>query len=135
MDDAIELDPRRMKLKLPNHRDRHWKVAIKDLLNAANTECVDLDCGDWLLTYTDLQDLMVQVDQSGRRLDSLISNVPATVVSAKAFGVEARLQQSESFGSRELISQELPSESTPIGVDSLGSSWLISSLEPNDSDC
>jgi septum site-determining protein MinC len=113
MDDAIELDPRRMKLKLPNHRDRHWKDAIKDLLNAANTECVDLDCGDWLLTYTDLQDLMVQVDQSGRRLDSLISNVPATVVSAKAFGVEARLQQSESFGSRELISQELPSESTP----------------------
>jgi septum site-determining protein MinC len=113
MDDAIELDPRRMKLKLPNHRDRHWKDAIKDLLNAANTECVDLDCGDWLLTYTDLQDLMVQVDQSGRRLDSLISNVPATVVSAKAFGIEARLQQSESFGSRELISQELPSESTP----------------------
>ena len=56
---------------------------------------------------------MVQVDQSGRRLDSLISNVPATVVSAKAFGVEARLQQSEPFGSRELISQELPSESTP----------------------
>ena len=113
MDDAIELDPRRMKVKLPNHRERHWKDAIKDLLNAANTECVDLDCGDWLLTYTDLQDLMVQVDQSGRRLDSLISNVPATVVSAKAFGVEARLQQSESFGSRELISQELPSESTP----------------------
>jgi septum site-determining protein MinC len=113
MDDAIELDPRRMKLKLPNHRDRHWKDAIKDLLNAANTECVDLDCGDWFLTYTDLQELMVQVDQSGRRLDSLISKVPATVVSAKAFGVEARLQQSESFGSRELISQELPSESTP----------------------
>jgi septum site-determining protein MinC len=56
---------------------------------------------------------MVQVDQSGRRLDSLISKVPATVVSAKAFGIEARLQQSESFGSRKLISQELPSESTP----------------------
>ena len=113
MDDAIELDPRGMKVKLPNHRDRHWKDAIKDLLDAANTECVDLDCGDWFLTYTDLQDLMVHVDQSGRRLDSLISNVPATVVSARAFGVEARLQQSESFGSRELISQQLPSESTP----------------------
>ena len=113
MDDAIELDRRGMTLKLPNHRDQHWKEAIKDLLDAANTEWIDLDCGDWFLTYTDLQDLMVQVDQSGRRLDSLISNVPATVVSAKAFGVEARLQQSESFGSRELISQELPSESTP----------------------
>ena len=113
MDDAIELEPRRMKVKLPNHRDRHWKDAIKDLLNAANTECVDLDCGDWLLTYTDLQDLMVQVDQSGRRLDSLISNVPATVVSARAFGVEARLQQSEPFCSRELISQELPSDTPP----------------------
>ena len=113
MDDAIELDRIKMKLKLPNHRDQHWKDAIQDLLVAANTECVDLDCGDWLLTYTDIQDLMVQVDQSGRRLDSLISKVPATVVSAKAFGVEARLQQSEPFGSRELISQELPSESTP----------------------
>ena len=113
MDDAIELDRIKMKLKLPNHRDQHWKDAIQDLLVAANTECVDLDCGDWLLTYTDIQDLMVQVDQNGRRLDSLISNVPATVVSAKAFGVEARLQQSEPFGSRELISQELPSESTP----------------------
>ena len=113
MDDAIELDRIKMKLKLPNHRDQHWKDAIQDLLVAANTECVDLDCGDWLLTFTDIQDLMVQVDQNGRRLDSLISNVPATVVSAKAFGVEARLQQSEPFGSRELISQELPSESTP----------------------
>ena len=69
MDDAIELDPRGMKVKLPNHRDRHWKDAIKDLLDAANTECVDLDCGDWFLTYTDLQDLMVHGDQSGRRLD------------------------------------------------------------------
>ena len=113
MDDAIELGRRTMKLKLPNHRVQHWKDAIKDLLDSAKTEHVDLDCGDWFLTYTDLQDLMVQVDQSGRRLDSLISNVPATVVSAKAFGVEARLQQSEPFGSRELISQELPSESTP----------------------
>jgi len=56
---------------------------------------------------------MVQVDQNGRRLDSLISNVPATVVSARAFGVEARLQQSEPFGSRELISQELPSDTPP----------------------
>ena len=102
-----------MKLKLPNHRDQHWKDAIQDLLVAANTECVDLDCGDWLLTFTDIQDLMVQVDQNGRRLDSLISNVPATVVSARAFGVEARLQQSEPFGSRELISQELPSDTPP----------------------
>ena len=83
MDDAIELDRIKMKLKLPNHRDQHWKDAIQDLLVAANTECVDLDCGDWLLTYTDIQDLMVQVDQNGRRLDSLISNVPATVVSAR----------------------------------------------------
>ena len=113
MDDAIELDRIKMKLKLPNHRDQHWKDAIQDLLVAANTECVDLDCGDWLLTYTDIQDLMVQVDQNGRRLDSLISNVPATVVSARAFGVEARLQQSEPFGSRELISQELPSDTPP----------------------
>ena len=113
MDDAIELDRIKMKLKLPNYRDQHWKDAIQDLLVAANTECVDLDCGDWLLTYTDIQDLMVQVDQNGRRLDSLISNVPATVVSARAFGVEARLQQSEPFGSRALISQGLPSDTPP----------------------
>jgi septum site-determining protein MinC len=113
MDDAIELDRRGMTLKLPNHRDQHWKEAIKDLLDAANTEWIDLDCGDWFLTYTDLQDLMVQVDQSGRRLGSLISNVPATVVSARAFGLEARLQECGLFGSRELINQELPSEASP----------------------
>jgi septum site-determining protein MinC len=56
---------------------------------------------------------MVQVDQSGRRLGSLISNVPATVVSARAFGLEARLQECGLFGSRELINQELPSEASP----------------------
>ena len=102
-----------MKIKLPNHRDQHWRDTIKDLLDNANTGCIDLDCGDWSLTYTDLQDLMAEVEQSGQRLDSLISNVPATVVSARAFGVEARLQQSEPFGSRELMSQELPSDTPP----------------------
>ena len=113
MDDAIELGRRTMKLKLPNHRVQHWKDAIKDLLDSAKTEHVDLDCGDWFLTYTDLQDLMVQVDQSGRRLDSLISNVPATIVSARAFGLEARLQPSEPFKSRDLIRPERPNEETP----------------------
>merc|ERR1712216_522747 len=88
--------------------------AIKDLLDSAKTEHVDLDCGEWFLTYTDLQDLMVQVDQSGRRLDSLISNVPATIVSARAFGLEARLQPSEPFKSRDLIRPERPNEETPI---------------------
>ena len=102
-----------MKIKLPNNRDQHWRDTIKDLLHNANTGCIDLDCGDWSLTYTDLQDLMAEVEQSGQRLDSLISNVPATVVSARAFGVEARLQQSEPFCSRELISQELPSDTPP----------------------
>ena len=65
-----------MNIKLPNHRDQHWRDTIKDLLDNANTGCIDLDCGDWSLTYTDLQDLMAEVEQSGRRLDSLISNVP-----------------------------------------------------------
>ena len=99
-----------MKLKLPNHRDQHWKDAIQDLLVAANTECVDLDCGDWLLTYTDIQDLMVQVDQNGRRLDSLISNVPDTVVSARAFGLEARLQRSAPICSGDLMHTEPPTK-------------------------
>ena len=67
-----------MKIKLPNHRDQHWRDTIKDLLHNANTGWIDLDCGEWSLTYTDLQDLMAEVEQSGRRLDSLISNVPDT---------------------------------------------------------
>ena len=99
-----------MKIKLPNHRDQHWRDTIKDLLHNANTGCIDLDCGDWTLTYTDLQDLMAEVEQSGRRLDSLISNVPDTVVSARAFGLEARLQRSAPICSGDLMQTEPPTK-------------------------
>ncbi len=102
-----------MTIKLPNHRDQHWRDTIKDLLHNANKGCIDLDCGDWSLTCTDLQDLMAEIDQSGRRLDSLLSNVPDTVVSASAFGLEAKLQQSEPICAENLPKPDLPTKESP----------------------
>ncbi len=119
MDDTFELDSRDMKLKLPNHRDQHWKDAIKELLHSANADGIDLDCGDWQLNCTDLQDLMAQVNQSKQRLDSLISNIPDTIVSASALGLEAKLQRPLALCPKDLLRNEVPSarsQPQPTGV-------------------
>ena len=46
-----------MTLRLPDQRLDHWRDRLPDLLSRCSQPIVDLDCGDWVLTCSDLADL------------------------------------------------------------------------------
>ena len=77
-----------MTLKLPDHHMQHWQDALPGLLELNAANAVELDCGDWKLTSSDLQTLIQLIEESGRRLRVLRSRNPQTMVSAAALGLD-----------------------------------------------
>ena len=80
-----------MTLQLPDHRSQHWKDALPGLLDQEPSNLVELDCGDWNLNCSDLQQLLEILDGMGFRLRWLCSRHPKTVVSAAALGLNVHL--------------------------------------------
>ena len=80
-----------MTLQLPDHRSQHWKDALPGLLDQEPSNLVELDCGDWNLNCSDLQQLLHILDGMGCRLRWLCSRHPKTVVSAAALGLNVHL--------------------------------------------
>lgn len=80
-----------MTLQLPDHRSQHWRDALPGLLEQEMASAIHLDCGEWSLTCSDLQQLLQIIDQMGRSLRGLRSRQPQTVVSAAALGLEVQI--------------------------------------------
>ena len=81
-----------MTLHLPDRRLQHWRDALPGLLTSCPAGRLDLHCGDWSLTCTDLRDLQRILKDSGHQIQCLETTVPDTVVSAAAMGLESRLR-------------------------------------------
>ncbi len=79
-------------LQLPDRHHQHWRDALEDRLQDASPGPIDLDCGDWLLTCSDLQQLSGIAAARGYTLRTLLGHRPETIVSASALGLDARLQ-------------------------------------------
>ena len=79
-------------LQLPDRHHQHWRDALEDRLQDAAPGPIDLDCRDWLLTCSDLQQLNDIAAERGYTLRTLIGQRPETVVSASALGLDARLR-------------------------------------------
>lgn len=89
---GLTLDIRSVKtLHLPDQRLQHWRDALPDLLNTCPVGRLDLHCGDWALTCSDLRDLQRILEDSGRQIHRLMATVAETVVSAAAIGLDGRL--------------------------------------------
>ena len=82
-----------MTLQLPDHRSQHWKDALPGLLDQEPSSVVELDCGDWDLNCSDLQELLQILEGMGYRLRWLCSRHPKTVVSAAALGMNIHLEE------------------------------------------
>ena len=82
-----------MTLQLPDHRSQHWKDALPGLLDQEPSSVVELDCGDWDLNCSDLQELLQIMEGMGYRLRWLCSRHPKTVVSAAALGMNIHLEE------------------------------------------
>ncbi len=78
-----------MTVRLPDQRLDHWRDRLPDLLSHCSETIVDLDCGDWILSCSDLTDLSAVVDHAGHQLGRITSRAPETVVSASALGLDA----------------------------------------------
>ena len=78
-----------MTVRLPDQRLDHWRDRLPDLLSNCSETIVDLDCGDWILSCSDLKDLSALVDHAGHQLGRITSRAPETVVSASALGLDA----------------------------------------------
>ena len=88
-------DVQAMPLTLPDHRLHHWQDVLEGMLNEEPGGSIDIDCGEWLLTCSDLDLLQRKVNRGARRLGRVISRVPQTVVSASALGLDATLRNPE----------------------------------------
>ena len=95
MDPKYGFDAQGMTLTLPDHRLHHWQDVLEGMLSEQPGGSVDIDCGEWLLTCSDLDLLQDRVNQGQRRLGRLISRIPQTVVSASALGLDAILRDPE----------------------------------------
>ena len=95
MDPKYGFDIQGMPLTLPDHRLHHWQDVLEGMLSEQPGGVVDIDCGEWLLTCSDLDLLQDRVNQGPRRLGRLISRIPQTVVSASALGLDAILRAPE----------------------------------------
>ena len=82
-----------MTLQLPDHRSQHWKDALPGLLDQEPSSVVELDCGDWDLNCSDLQELLQIMEGMGYRLRWLCSRHPKTVVSAAALGMNIHVEE------------------------------------------
>ena len=78
-----------MTVRLPDQRLDHWRDRLPDLLSNCSETIIDLDCGDWILSCSDLKDLSALVDHAGHQLGRITSRAPETVVSASALGLDA----------------------------------------------
>ena len=99
-----------MTLELPDHRSQHWRDALPGLLEQETASAIYVDCGDWNLTCTDLQQLVLIIDRMGLSLRGLRSRQPQTVVSAAALGLEIQID-----GAKE----EKPEPAEPTNQDGL----------------
>ena len=79
-------------LQLPDRHHQHWRDALEDRLQDASPGPIDLDCGDWLLTCSDLQQLNTIAADRGYTLRTLLGQRPETIVSASALGLDAHLR-------------------------------------------
>ena len=98
-----------MTLHLPDERHQHWRDALADRLNGLPKGPVDLDCGGWRLTCTDLKDLQQMLKAAGRRMRRLQAQKVETVVSASALGLDAVLHWADAD------EDEDPASSTSAG--------------------
>jgi len=92
MDLKFDFDVQGMPLTLPDHRLHHWQDVLEGMLSEEPEGSVDIDCGEWFLTCSDLDLLLNRVNQGPRRLGRVISRIPQTVVSASALGLDAILR-------------------------------------------
>ena len=99
-----------MTLELPDHRSQHWRDALPGLLEQETASAIHLDCGDWNLTCTDLQQLLQIIDRMGLSLRGLRSRQPQTVVSAAALGLEIQIDSAK---------EEKPEPAEPTNQDGL----------------
>ena len=89
---GLNLDVRSvMTLHLPDRHLQHWRDALPALLTACPLGQLDLHCGDWSLTCSDLRDLQRMLEDSGRQIRRLHSMNAETVVSATAIGLDGQL--------------------------------------------
>ena len=79
-------------LQLPDRHQQHWRDALEDRLQDASPGPLDLDCGDWLLTCSDLQQLRGITAARGCSLRTVLGQRPETIVSASALGLDAQLR-------------------------------------------
>ena len=70
-------------LQLPDRHHQHWRDALEDRLQDASPGPIDLDCRDWLLTCSDLQQLITIASARGYTLQTLLGQRPETIVSAQ----------------------------------------------------
>ena len=77
-------------LRLPDHRVQHWLDALPGLLQDLNAGPIGIDCGDWHLNCTELQQLLSALAERDISLELLLALVPETVVSAQAIGLPTR---------------------------------------------
>ena len=97
MDPKYGFDVQGMPLTLPDHRLHHWQDVLEGMLSEQPGGPVDIDCGEWMLTCSDLDLLQDRVNQGPRQLGRLISRIPQTVVSASALGLDAILLDPEAI--------------------------------------
>ena len=78
-------------LRLPDRHVQHWLDGLPGLLQDLDAGPICIDCGDWHLNCTELQQLLGALAERDISLELLVALVPETVVSAQAIGLAARL--------------------------------------------
>ena len=103
-----------MPLTLPDHRLHHWRDVLPGLLSAQTTERIDIDCNSWCLTCSDLTTILELLQRDSRHLGQLISDVPQTVVSGKALGLDIRLRSNKALAEQSTGHHPAGADSGPI---------------------
>ena len=78
-------------LRLPDRHVQHWLDALPGQLQTLKPGTIQIECGDWRLSCSDLQRLLNALAENEISLDILLALMPETVVSANALGLPARL--------------------------------------------
>ncbi|MED5384431.1 MAG: septum site-determining protein MinC [Cyanobacteriota bacterium] len=78
-------------LRLPDRHVQHWLDALPGQLQSLKAGTIQIECGDWRLSCSDLQRLLNVLAEHEISLEMLSALLPETVVSANALGLPARL--------------------------------------------
>ncbi|WP_414153612.1 septum site-determining protein MinC [Prochlorococcus sp. MIT 1341] len=86
-------------ITLPPTREVEWRRILPKLISELKPGNTELNCNDWELGITELQQIINSIRKAGLNLTRVSSSVPLTIVSAAAIGHQTHLVSKEPYKS------------------------------------